>query len=86
MAGEKRTRRIVGLVGLWYLLASAYLLARLLSHRFLVGVWGFDAELAVEALIIPLAQLGVVHLLGLDRSRRQANGEDVSPPNGTDAA
>lgn len=78
MVGEKRTRHIASLAGLWYLLASTYLVARLLSNRIVIGVWGLDAELLVETGMIPLTQLGFVQLLRLGRSARSARCERVS--------
>lgn len=67
MAEGPRTQRMVRRVGLWYLLASTYVVARLLSNRILAGVWGLDVELAVEAIAIPLAQVGVVELFRLGK-------------------
>ncbi|MBZ5588250.1 MAG: hypothetical protein LAO05_06785 [Acidobacteriia bacterium] len=68
MAEGPRTRPAVRRAGLWYLLASTYLVARLLSNRILGGAWGLDTELAVEAAAIPLVQVAVVELFRLGRS------------------
>lgn len=58
---------MVRAAGLWYLLASTYLLIRLVSSRILGGTWGLDTELAVEAIAIPLAQVVVLELFRLGR-------------------
>ena len=83
MAGAKRAQRASRLAGLWYLLASAFVLARLAVNRLALGVWGLDAELAVEAAVIPLLQVGAVTLLRLDR---RARPERETPPGGTPGA
>jgi hypothetical protein len=70
MAGVTRAQRTLRLAGLWYLLASTYVLARLITNRLVLGVWGLEAELLVEAVVIPLSQLGAVLLFRLDRRAR----------------
>jgi hypothetical protein len=77
---------MVRVAGLWYLLASAYLVARLLSNRVLVGSWGVSTQLAVETAVIPLVQLGVLRLLRLHRSARSANGAGGATRPGADGA
>ena len=74
MAGVKRTQRTVRAAGLWYLLASTYLLARLLCNRAVLGAWAFDTDLWVEAAVIPLVQLGAMLLFRLDRRARPDRG------------
>ncbi len=70
--------RLAGRLALLYLLTSTYLVARLLSNRFLIGTGGVDIEFLVETVAVSLAQFGVVQLLrlggGTKRERRAGAG------------
>ena len=85
MAEEPRTQRVVRWIGLWYVLASTYLVARLLSNRILAGAWGLDTEFAAEAVAIPFVQVGVIKLFRLGRgagpSRRAGGNGDLGASN-----
>jgi hypothetical protein len=48
---------------LWYVLASSYLVAFLLLHRALTGIWGVSRELIALLIAVPSAQTLVLKLL-----------------------
>jgi len=52
-----------------YALVSTYLVARLLLNRLLIGAWGVNVELVVEAILISLVQVGVLELCRLGVAR-----------------
>ena len=86
MAGVKRAQRTLRVAGLWYLLASTYALARLLSNRLMLGAWELNAELMVETAVIPLVQMGAVLLFRLDRPARSATGTGAGEGSGMGGA
>ena len=74
-AGSGTTR----LASRFYVLATSYLVARLVLNRVLSGVWGIGAELAVHVLAVALLQLGVLALESWLVRRRRAPVA-VTPP------
>jgi hypothetical protein len=66
-----RARR---LASRFYVLATTYLVARLLINRVLRGIWGFDTELVAQTLGVALLQLGVLaaETWLTERTRRRA--------------
>ncbi len=51
------------LAGLLYLLASTYLVARLITNFLWSGAWGFDLELVVLAVAVALVQVAALTLV-----------------------
>lgn len=51
------------LIPLWYVLASAALVARLAVNRATYGQWGFSLELLTLSAVVPILQVGAVVLL-----------------------
>lgn len=47
----------------WYVLLSAYVVARLVVNRLTMSRWGLDGELLGHVVAVPLAQLPLVLLL-----------------------
>lgn len=74
--------RLRQLAGLWYVLATSYLIARLIANRLLLRVWGVDGELVADALAVSLAQLLAVALLRrLDAVHsRRAGKQELGAP------
>jgi hypothetical protein len=72
-----RNPAMVRRAGLLYLLASTYLVARLLLNRFLGGAWGVNAELLTHLVAVSLAQLGVLELFRLGRARRSGQAANT---------
>jgi hypothetical protein len=48
---------------LFYVLASTFLLVRLVLSRLVSGVWGIDWELLAVAVVVSLAQLAALELV-----------------------
>ncbi len=62
---------------LLYLLASTYLVARLLLNRLLLGTWGVSPEMLAHVVLVASAQTVVVELVRLVATRRR--GRNARP-------
>ena len=60
---ERPASGFVRRAGLYYLLASTYLVARLVLNRVLLGIWGLSVELGVDVLLVAAAQTAVIELV-----------------------
>jgi hypothetical protein len=77
--------RAMKLASRFYVLATTYLVARLLLNRVLSGAWGLGAELAVHMLAVAMLQLGVLALESwLTRRRRPPLAAMLLEQPGTD--
>lgn len=52
-----------GRAALWYVLASSYLVAALLLHRALTGMWGVNREFFALLIGVPSVQLVILEIL-----------------------
>jgi len=67
--------------GLLYLLASTYLVARLITSLLWSGAWGLDLELVVLAVVVSLVQVALLESIPPLRRALTPPDAKTVPPN-----
>jgi hypothetical protein len=78
MSGPERPASgLLRRAGLYYLLATTYLVARVMLDRVLLGMWALSVELVVDVILVGAAQAVVLEFIRPLSSRTAASGSDT---------